>query len=199
MADTQATTTVIAPGTVVSGELRGEESVSVHGRINGRVQLTETLTIESDGVVEADLEVKTLVVAGVLVGNVIATDSVRLLEKARVVGNLSAPRIAIDGGAAYRGRVEMGEAAPVARTARATATRDSATPAAAPAKAPPRLAPPPRQGSVAATGSPAPLRAPAPPAAPRVATPAPALARPETAAGGASATPAWAQRKVRRR
>src|SRR5215218_8568562 len=106
MADKQ---TVVGPESRIAGELRGEEDLLVRGRVEGKIQLTETLTIDDGGVVQADIEVKILVVSGVLVGTIRASDSVRLTDKARVVGDISTPRFVMEAGAAYRGRIDMGE------------------------------------------------------------------------------------------
>ncbi len=176
-------TTVIGAETRISGEVRGDEDLVVRGRIDGRVQLTETLTVEAGGVVQADIEVKNLVVSGVVVGNVVASASVKLLAKARVIGDVTAPRFTMEEGAAYKGRVEMGEGE-AARALEKRASRSVETPRQAP-----RLAAPARAAAAAPRHA-APPRVAAAPVA------RPALPRPETAAGVA---PAWAKKKLRRR
>src|SRR3954465_2358196 len=110
MADKQR---VIGPETRISGDVRGEEDLLVRGRVEGKVQLSETLTIDEGGIVQADVDVKVLVISGVLVGTIRASESVRLTDKARVVGDIITPRFVMESGAAYRGRVDMGEAASV--------------------------------------------------------------------------------------
>jgi cytoskeletal protein CcmA (bactofilin family) len=188
--------TTIGPATRVSGEIRGDESLVVRGRVDGRIEITETLTVDAGGVVQADVDVKVLVVSGVLVGSVRAAESVRLTDKARVVGDITAPRVAIEQGAAYRGRIEMGEAGEGARAAKkASAARDATTSTPAVVKAPPRIAPPAR---VAAAGATVAARPAAPPAPPRVAS-IPVSAGQTVAAAGANGGPAWARKKVRRR
>jgi len=184
MADKQ---TMIGPETRISGEVRGEEDLLVRGRVEGKIQLSETLTIDEGGIVQADVEVKILIVSGVLVGNIRASESVRFTDKARVVGDISAPRFVMESGAAYRGRIDMGEGASVPARKSTGAARP----------APPRLQTP---GRAAAPSSV--VRAPAPPSAPpRVSAPprpsAPTLPRPDLAAGAGG--PAWAKKKLRRR
>ena len=185
MADKQ---TVIGPETRISGEVRGEEDLLVRGRIEGKVSLSETLTIDEDGIVQADVEVKVLVVSGVLVGTIRASESVRFTDKARVVGDVNTPRFVMESGAAYRGRIDMGEGANVPARKSTSAARP----------APPRMQTPARAAAPTAV-----VRAPAPPSAPpRVSAPprpsAPNLPRPDAAAA-ASAGPAWAKKKLRRR
>jgi len=131
--------TIIGAGTQISGEIRGDSGLTVRGRVEGKIAVAETLTVESDGIVQADVEAKSLVVSGVLVGEVVAIESVRLLKEARVVGNIQAPRVAMESGAAYRGRLDMGavdlsEAGQASVVAKKVETRASVK-AAAPVKA----------------------------------------------------------------
>jgi len=180
--------TVIGPETRIAGEVRGEEDLLVRGRIEGKVSLSETLTIDEDGIVQADVEVKILVVSGVLVGTIRASESVRFTDKARVVGDVSTPRFVMESGAAYRGRIDMGEGANVPARKSTGAARP----------APPRMQTPARAAAPTSV-----VRAPAPPAAPpRVSAPprpsAPNLPRPDAVAA-ASGGPAWAKKKLRRR
>jgi len=195
MAEKGTVETVIGPETRVAGDLRGEEDLRVRGRVEGKVHLTQTLTIDDGGIVQADVDVRTLVVSGVLVGSITASESVRLTSKARVVGDITAPRFVMDAGAAYRGRVDMGDGAAAARgEKRAGAERAAATDRARPA--PPRLAPP---ASAAASNT---LRAPAAPArvatanVPRSAPHIPLMPRADSAV---SAAPSWAKKKLKRR
>lgn len=214
MADADKNTeTVIGPETRIAGEIRGEEDLVVRGRIEGKVQLSQTLTVDDGGIVQADVDVRALVVAGVVVGTIHASQSVRLTGKARVVGDITSPKLIIDAGASYRGRVDMGQAegarpserrAEAARSAPprlAAASGRSAAPAPSLRAGTPTRVPP----SSAATGSSS-IRAPAPPSAPprvtsipgRPSAP-PSLPRAEPGASAASAAPAWAKKKLRRR
>ena len=203
---TDKETTLIGPGTHVSGEIRGEEDLVVKGSVDGKIQLSGTLTIEKGALVQADLDVRALVVSGTVVGSVAAAESVRLLSSARIVGDLATPRIVMEAGAAYRGRVDMGDVEVAAAAAARAAVAQPVASAAEvkPRPAPPRMAPPPKATQLPSkpdkpiSSSAAPSRADghspaveptrsAPPAFPRV-----------TGAMGGSA-PAWAKKKIRRR
>jgi cytoskeletal protein CcmA (bactofilin family) len=191
MADKQ---TVIGPDTRVAGEIRGDEDVLVQGRVEGRIALSSVLTIEDGAILQADVEARIVLISGVVVGNVTASDSVRLTDKARVVGDVTSPRVVIEAGAAYRGRLEMGNVEAGARAAASTTARRSE-----PAKAPPRISAPSRvaaaPGAVAARVATA-----SPPRAAAGRTP-PTLPRPEAAASGgiASAPHPWSKKKLHRR
>lgn len=185
--------TIIGAETHISGEVRGEEDLIVRGRIDGKVQLTQSLTVDKGAVVQADVDVRSLVVSGTVVGAIVASESVKLLSTARVVGDMAAPRVTMELGAAYRGKVDMGDvaAARAAVSARAV-QRPVAVEKPATRPAPPKMASP---GKAMAASKPAapvvmarPAAAPAsPPAFPRVAGTVGAVA------------PAWAKKKIRRR
>lgn len=186
--------TVLGQGTHVVGEVRGDDALVVYGRVEGRIQISEELTIEPGAVVQADVEAKSVVVAGVLVGSIVATESVRLTSKARVIGSISAPSVGIEAGAAYRGRIEMGEVN-VQRSAAASASADksrSSSASAPAAKAPPRLASPSKV---------APAVAPAAPARPATVASAPArsVSAPPRPVTAVAQQPAWARKKATKR
>ena len=198
--------TIIGPETRVSGELRGDEDVIVRGRVDGRVVLTSTLTIEEGAIVQADVEARVVLVSGVVVGNVTATEIVRLSDKARVIGDLTAPKVVIESGAAYRGRLDMGDIeAGAASSARVSARRSSESSKGA--SAPPRLATPARvaasPGSVVQRPVSAAVPARAAAAAPARGPAPPPLPRPQAAAAGGiasgAAAAAWAKKKLQRR
>jgi cytoskeletal protein CcmA (bactofilin family) len=189
--------TVIGVETRVSGEIRGGEDLVVKGRVDGKIQLSHALTVDKGAIVQADVDVKSLVVSGILVGNIVASESVRLHASARVVGDLASPRVMMESGAAYRGRVDMGdiEAARAAVASRAAARpAGGSTVAARERPAPPRAAAPPRTAVLPVKAAP---KFVAPTAGERPAAAPPAFPRVAGAVG--SAVPAWAKKKVRRR
>jgi cytoskeletal protein CcmA (bactofilin family) len=101
--------TEIGESILISGNLEGDEDLTVRGRVEGNVRLSRTLIVEASGVVKADVTVKNAIISGVVVGNVTATDSVQLTSDGRMVGDLAAPRVIIVDGASFRGRVDMGD------------------------------------------------------------------------------------------
>jgi cytoskeletal protein CcmA (bactofilin family) len=107
--------TVIGAGIHVNGRVSGEEDLRVEGRVEGSVNLSETLHIAAQGIVVAQVEARDVVVSGVVVGNVTATDSVTLNPGAKLIGDIAAPRIIIADGAAFRGNVAMGGEPPPRR------------------------------------------------------------------------------------
>lgn len=122
--DEESGETVVGPAISIRGRIEGEEDLRVEGRVEGSISLTETLYVEPNGVVLAQIEARDVVVSGIVIGDVAAINSVTLNKNAKLVGNISAPRVIIADGASFRGDVVMeGEDLQAARErTRATTT-----------------------------------------------------------------------------
>jgi cytoskeletal protein CcmA (bactofilin family) len=193
--------TIIGPHTRIAGEMRGDQDVIVHGRVEGRVILNAVFTVEESAIVQADVEARVVLISGILVGNVSASEHIRLADKARVVGDLAAPRVVMEDGATYKGRLDMGAGAEADEHLRAS-RKDSDSRR----SEPPRMTVPAR---VAASSASTVVAAKAPPPAPpprlAAAIPPPDAEPPslpsaeEAAAGGVASPAAWAKKKLNRR
>ncbi len=101
-----ASTASVGPGLEIKGELRGAGALVVEGRVEGRIEL-DALTIEADGQVDADVDVRTAVISGQASGSVAASESVTVKASATVIGDVRAPSVVVEEGAVFRGRVLM--------------------------------------------------------------------------------------------
>jgi cytoskeletal protein CcmA (bactofilin family) len=167
VASTDATT-IIGESILISGALAGDEDLTVRGRVEGTLTLTRTLVVEPTGMVKAEVQVKNCIIAGVVVGNVTATESVEITKEGRMVGDIAAPRVIIVDGASFRGRIDMGEVdveGGERRTAAATA-RPAARPSFRPPSPPARPAPAKGEAKKSAEAPAAPASRPVVPPAP---------------------------------
>jgi cytoskeletal protein CcmA (bactofilin family) len=147
--------TVIGPSILISGKLTGDEDLTVRGRVEGELNLSKTLIVETSGIVKANVSVRNAIVSGVVVGNITATESVELTREGRMVGDINSPRVIIVDGASFRGRVDMGNAEPRPQSER-PAARPVVRPATRPATIPARPAVPARP-AIAAKPQPPPV------------------------------------------
>ncbi len=99
--------TMIGNSITIDGEISGDEDLIIHGTVRGKIQLKESLFVESSGVLEADIETQNVDVSGQVTGNVTASDRVELKSGCRMVGDIKAPRILIADGASYKGNIDM--------------------------------------------------------------------------------------------
>ncbi|HWE30641.1 MAG TPA: polymer-forming cytoskeletal protein [Polyangia bacterium] len=102
-----ATTTAIGPTIIIKGKLRSDEDLIVKGRIEAEISSSKALLVENSGIIKANIRVKSARISGVLVGNVTAEELVEIAPDGRMVGDLTAPKIIINDGAAFRGRIDM--------------------------------------------------------------------------------------------
>jgi cytoskeletal protein CcmA (bactofilin family) len=121
--------TVVGPAIAIRGRIEGEEDLRVEGRIEGSISLTETLYVEPGGIVLAQIEARDVVISGIVIGDVSAANCVTLNKNAKLIGNISAPRVIIADGASFRGDVVMeGDDLQAARErSRATTTAPRST------------------------------------------------------------------------
>lgn len=106
---------LIPPGVVLQGDLEGDGDLSIFGTVLGEAKVGGTLIVEQGGAVHGDVVGAAITIRGTLVGNARSTDRVEVESTASVVGDLHAPRIKIEEGARFRGRMHM-EGAAGART-----------------------------------------------------------------------------------
>lgn len=97
----------IGPGTRVVGRVSGQEDLRVHGTVEGSVRLQQTLFVEPEGVLLAEVIARDVVVSGTVVGNIHAESAVVLTASARVIGDIRSPRVSVEPGAAFRGAISM--------------------------------------------------------------------------------------------
>jgi len=103
----KATTTAIGPTIVIKGKLRSDEDLVVKGRIEAEIHSSKALLVENSGIIKANVRVKSARISGVLVGNMTAEERVEIAPDGRMVGDITAPKIIINDGAAFRGRIDM--------------------------------------------------------------------------------------------
>ena len=98
---------VVGAGLIVEGEFTTDEDVVVDGTLRGTLTTADSLSIGSEGVIEADLRAASVVVAGQVTGNVSASQRVDIQAGGRLIGDVKAGRLTIADGASFRGNVDM--------------------------------------------------------------------------------------------
>lgn len=97
---------------VIRGEIKGGEDLTIDGRVEGTIQLTENrLTIGPNADVAADIAARDVLAMGTIRGNIVATGRVELRAGALVEGDVRAMRLAIEDNAVLRGKVDLTQGA----------------------------------------------------------------------------------------
>jgi len=98
----------VGHGTTLTGETEFHAMLRVDGRLIGTVTSEGgTLIIGTNGQVDANVMVAAAMVNGTVNGDVIATEKLQLGRTARVLGNISSPRLIIEEGAILEGSCSM--------------------------------------------------------------------------------------------
>jgi cytoskeletal protein CcmA (bactofilin family) len=97
-------------GSRVSGQLSFQGPARIDGVVDGEIQCQGALTIGDGAEVRAKISGQVVVIRGKVEGNVTAKERVELLAPARLIGNVSAPRLIISEGVVFDGDCSMGVA-----------------------------------------------------------------------------------------
>ena len=98
----------VGPTIVVKGEISGEEDIVIAGRCEGSISLPKnTVTVLSDGHVQADVEANAVEIEGQVEGDVSGVDKVLITATGRMEGNIKAPRVILNDGAKFKGSIDM--------------------------------------------------------------------------------------------
>ena len=124
--------TTIGKGVKITGSLTADEPVSIVGTFNGDVLVANhSVTVETGGRVDGAVTARVITVQGGSAGRLIARDVVRVLEGAMVKADVTSPKLALEDGAVFNGRVDGGaraEAAARVAAYRQTNGADAARP-----------------------------------------------------------------------
>jgi len=115
---------VIGSSLAVQGEVSGEESLVIHGSLQGRVMLPRhPVTVGREGTVIGDIFGRLIDVQGKVEGNLYGMEQVLVRRSGQVGGNIVAPRVVLEDGAIFQGSIDMDPDAPPAERAGGRAHR----------------------------------------------------------------------------
>ena len=82
-------------------------NLKIHGRYTGKLDTRGTLTIGSSAQVEANIVGENVILAGKVIGNIVAKNMLVLMPSAVLHGDISTPKLNIVEGAIFQGRCHM--------------------------------------------------------------------------------------------
>lgn len=94
-------------GCKISGKLSFESATRIDGQVDGEITGKESLTIGESAVVTAQIKAASIVVAGKVSGDIVATLRIEIRPSAKVLGNLTAPVLVVHEGAVFEGHCSM--------------------------------------------------------------------------------------------
>ena len=105
-------TTVVDQSVVIIGELKGNEDLTIEGRVEGIIESKKHMvTIGANGTAKAKISAKDVIVFGNVDGNITASSKVEIRPTGTVAGDIVSPTVAIAEGATFRGSIDMSRSA----------------------------------------------------------------------------------------
>lgn len=91
----------------IEGLVQTPADLEVEGQLDGRIHIGGALTVSVNATCRADVRARSARVLGVIIGNIVCSESIEVGAGAKVVGDIRAPDIAIDSAAEIDGRVDL--------------------------------------------------------------------------------------------
>jgi cytoskeletal protein CcmA (bactofilin family) len=93
---------------VIKGEISGSESLYIDGRVEGSLSFKDhRVTVGRNGVVQANIAAREVVIMGKVTGNVECGDRVDIRSEGSLTGDIVSQRISVEDGALLRGSVQL--------------------------------------------------------------------------------------------
>src|SRR5664279_1228890 len=103
----QPATTLLGKGSEFEGKLSFEGTVRVDGKLTGEIFTDDVLIVGEGAEVNAEVTVGSIVIQGIVRGNITAKRSVEIHSPGRVKGNINTPSLFIEKGVFFDGQCQM--------------------------------------------------------------------------------------------
>jgi cytoskeletal protein CcmA (bactofilin family) len=119
-------TSLIGPGVVIRGTITdSEDTLAIRGRVEGAIEHDDSVLVDKQGVVRAEIKAKEIQVSGSVIGNMHGEERVRIDAGGVVEGDIQTRRFSVEEGAKMKGRVIMTSTNAPGTTAKNSAKLDS--------------------------------------------------------------------------
>lgn len=100
-------TTTLGKETVFTGTMRFSKSLKIDGKFEGEIISSGFLYVDEGAEVKADIKVRSIVIGGIVHGNIEATEKLEMLDSGQVYGNVRTAKLKIADGVVFEGKCEM--------------------------------------------------------------------------------------------
>lgn len=98
------TNSTIGENSYFSGRFFINGSLKIDGKFEGKSLQADQLYIGATGRVKTNITATSVIVEGIIIGNIVARNRVMLLPTARILGDISTPELIIQNGVILEGR-----------------------------------------------------------------------------------------------
>lgn len=99
--------TTLGRETVFNGIMKFKDSLKIDGQFEGEIISSGFLYVENGAVVTANVKVGSIVIGGIVKGNIEATEKLEMLSTGKVFGNIKTGKLKIADGVQFEGKCEM--------------------------------------------------------------------------------------------
>lgn len=99
--------TILGKGTSFNGTMSFSDSLKINGAFIGEINANGLLIVGHEALVKASVKAGSVVVFGVIEGDVAADEKIEMLPKSRVYGDVKAKKIKISDDVVFSGKCEM--------------------------------------------------------------------------------------------
>ena len=95
--------TLIGKGSAISGDLKVNGFIRVDGDIDGNLETDGNVIIGENARLRGNLTAKSVIIGGIIKGNIHAVESVKVLSDAAVIGDILSHKVQVDASAIFHG------------------------------------------------------------------------------------------------
>lgn len=98
---------IIGEGASFSGDISMNGLFRIDGDFRGNIEKADKVLVGRNGRAECSIHAGTVVVGGVVKGDIYSTEKVVVLSTGMVIGNISTPRLLVEDGVVLNGRCKI--------------------------------------------------------------------------------------------
>jgi cytoskeletal protein CcmA (bactofilin family) len=110
--ETTLINSIIGQGTRFTGEFNLSGLLRIDGDFSGTIKTKGKVLIGSNGRVECTMHAGTVVIGGIVKGNIFSSEKVIILSTGLMIGNITAPRLIIEEGVQFSGQCRITKVIP---------------------------------------------------------------------------------------
>lgn len=95
--------TIIGKGSSISGNMKVNGFIRIDGDIDGSLETDGNVIVGENARIRGDLTAKSVIIGGIIKGNIKANESVKILADAAVIGDVISRKVQVDGSALIHG------------------------------------------------------------------------------------------------
>jgi cytoskeletal protein CcmA (bactofilin family) len=107
MSNGQESKSLIAADVEITGTIKSSSGVRIEGKLDGELICSADAAIGKSAVIKGNLSVNSIVIEGLIQGNVTAKDKIEMKSTAKVHGDIVAKRLSVEDGVTFIGRSEV--------------------------------------------------------------------------------------------